>query len=152
VEAPAAEQLVGRKAHPLEVAALLEELGAPEHVVLAGLLHDSVEDGDATLAELRERFGPEVADLVEVLTEDDSIEDWRARKAALRDQVAWAPDDAVLVFAADKLSKVLEGGLDPDRLEHHGKSLRLLEVRLGPEHPLVARLREALSRSGATSP
>jgi GTP diphosphokinase / guanosine-3',5'-bis(diphosphate) 3'-diphosphatase len=61
--------------HPLEVAALLFNSGHSEPVVAAALLHDTVEDTAARLAEIRERFGDEVAGLVAAVTEDARIED-----------------------------------------------------------------------------
>ena len=94
--------------HPVEVASLLYDAGYPDHVVAAGVLHDVLEDTDAERAEIESGFGPEVAGLVTALTEDDSIEDSRERKAALRLQVAKAGDEAAAVFAADKVSKARE--------------------------------------------
>jgi hypothetical protein len=55
-----------------------------------------------------ERFGPDVADVVAALTEDDRIDDWVERKHALRRQVEAAGPRAVSIFAADKLSNVRE--------------------------------------------
>jgi (p)ppGpp synthase/HD superfamily hydrolase len=50
--------------HPARVAAMLEELGFPEKVIAAAYLHDVVEDCGISLAELAEKFSPEVAALV----------------------------------------------------------------------------------------
>ena len=55
-------------AHPTAVAELLHETGYPEHVIVAALLHDVVEDSPASADELAERFGPDVARLVAQLT------------------------------------------------------------------------------------
>jgi HD domain len=76
--------------------------------VAAALLHDSVEDSELTVTEVAERFGPEVADVVAALTEDERIDDWVERKDALRRQVEAAGPRAVSIFAADKLSNVRE--------------------------------------------
>jgi GTP pyrophosphokinase len=54
--------------HCLAVATILAELGAPIPVVVAGLLHDTVEDTSVTLKDLTEGFGPEVARLVDGVT------------------------------------------------------------------------------------
>jgi (p)ppGpp synthase/HD superfamily hydrolase len=70
------------------VARLLREAREPNRVVVAGMLHDVLEDTSVTVSELRRRFGPEIAELVEALTEDGAIDDVRARKAALRQQVS----------------------------------------------------------------
>src|ERR1700694_2848239 len=54
--------------HPLEVAAILAELKLDEHSVVAGLLHDTIEDTLARPEEIRELFGSEVLELVEGVT------------------------------------------------------------------------------------
>jgi (p)ppGpp synthase/HD superfamily hydrolase len=146
--------------HPLEVAGLLHDAGCSDVVVAAGLLHDVVEDSHVTVAELTWRFGPEVANLVQAVTEDSTVESYRHRKRMLREQVRATGGDAALIFAADKIAKVRElpelvrrdrdsanGGrarnpLAPDhqrRLEHYRRSLRMLQ-RVAPSHPLVKRL------------
>ena len=54
--------------HCLAVADILAELRMPAAVVAAGLLHDTVEDTDVTLDDLRRDFGEEVASLVDGVT------------------------------------------------------------------------------------
>jgi len=54
--------------HCLAVAAILAELGAPIPAIMAGLLHDTVEDTELTLKELKRDFGDEVASLVDGVT------------------------------------------------------------------------------------
>ena len=54
--------------HPLAVANTLAEMGFDEPSVAAGLLHDTVEDTKATIDELAEQFGDEVADIVDGVT------------------------------------------------------------------------------------
>ncbi len=61
--------------HPLEVASLLERSNYPDHVVAAAVLHDVLEDTSAERSDLEELFGPEVADLVALVSDDPSIED-----------------------------------------------------------------------------
>jgi (p)ppGpp synthase/HD superfamily hydrolase len=141
--------------HPLEVASLLSNRGCPDHVVAAGLLHDVVENTSASVADLRDRFGAPVADLVAAATEDPSIDEATARKAELRARIAGAGEDAALLFAADKVCKVRElrarlaaRSAGPERedaelrakLEHYERSLEMLEEKL-PDHPLVRQLR-----------
>jgi (p)ppGpp synthase/HD superfamily hydrolase len=139
--------------HPVEVACLLHEAGYSDEVVAAGVLHDVLEDTDVERAELEERFGAEVASLVAAVTDDPSIEDHAARKAALRRQVAVAGDEAAAVFAADKVSKARElrtrarygrfRRVDEAKLSHYQASLEMLS-ELIPGHPLVEHLREEL--------
>lgn len=92
--------------HPLTVAAMLEEHDYGEKVLAAALLHDVVEDSETTLEELRERFGDEVSGMVGVLSDDESIEPYRERKAEHRERVAAAGADALAIYAADKLTNV----------------------------------------------
>ena len=135
--------------HPLEVAVLLSNLDYDDEVVAAGLLHDVVEDTDATFDDVRAQFGDRVARLVEAVSDDASIEDYAARKAALRDQVAAASADAQAIYAADKVAKARElrakvardgSGFDEAKLHHYEESLSMLE-REGPDSPLVRQLR-----------
>ena len=46
---------------------------APEHVIIAGLLHDVVEDEDVTLSDIRDKFGDEVAALVDGAFEPEEL-------------------------------------------------------------------------------
>jgi HD domain-containing protein len=139
--------------HPLEVASLLSLCDCRDEVTAAAILHDALEDTEATSEQIRARFGSDVARLVCALTEAAQVDDERERKAALRDQVEDADRDAAMIYAADKLSKVRELRIrlyaDPPfatqpggqrKLEHYWRSLLLLERTLGG-HPLVRQLR-----------
>ena len=90
--------------HPIAVAARLDEQGYREEVLAAALLHDVVEDSDTGLGELREKFGEGVAGMVGALTDDESIENYRARKAEHRERVGVAGEEALAIYAADKLT------------------------------------------------
>ena len=93
--------------HVTEVAGLLQEAGFDDELVAVGLLHDSVERGRITEAELRSRMPDQIGSLVMTLSEDPEVEPFERRKEALRAQVAAAGGRAVTVFAADKLSDIL---------------------------------------------
>jgi len=139
--------------HPLEVGGLLYSTAAPDHVIAAGFLHDTIAKVGTAASDLETRFGSPVAELVLALTEDQRIIDYVERKAALCEQVALAGCEALTVFAADKISKVRElslvikrtgpGGICNQRLTHYRHCARLLEQRL-PHSPLVRRLRAEL--------
>lgn len=136
--------------HPLEVAVLLANRGFDDEVVAAALLHDAVEDTEATIADLREHFDDRIADLVSALSDDGSIAGYGARKAALRERVARAGADALAIFAADKVAKARElratvvrnpgRPLDEEKLEHYERSLEMLEEH-APDLALVRQLR-----------
>jgi (p)ppGpp synthase/HD superfamily hydrolase len=136
--------------HPLEVAQLLKGRDYPDVVIAAGVLHDIVEDAHVEPSELADRFGPEVAALVQAVTEPSAEGSYRERKARLRDAVVTANGNALAIYAADKVAKTRELRLrlvrthtaepDAEQLEHYWASLELLERRLG-HHALVAQLR-----------
>src|SRR5215208_7516552 len=54
--------------HPLEVAAILTDLKLDDATIVAALLHDTIEDTEATRGEIDQIFGPEIGALVEGLT------------------------------------------------------------------------------------
>lgn len=141
--------------HPVEVGWLLYWAGAPDDVIAAGVLHDTIEKTGASVGELEDRFGPHTAGLVAALSEDPGIPTYARRKAALRDQVAAAGPEALMVFAADKISKVRELRLARSqakvprrRLTHYRRCLELLE-RLLSDSPLVMQLRTEFDRVAA---
>lgn len=138
--------------HPAEVAAALSLRGHDDEVVAAGLLHDTIENTDASVADVRREFGDRVARIVAAVSEDPCIAAYDDRKAALRDQVEAADHGAHAVFAADKVVKTRElraqaarseAVLDePDlrrRLEHYEASLEMLES-VAPDMPIVHQL------------
>ncbi len=104
-------------AHVVAVAIILDRAGFDEEVVIAGLLHDVVEDTPVTLAEVAARFGKGVAEIVghcsEVKTDDRGIKrPWIDRK---RDHIAalsGAPLTARAVVLADKLHNLVSIELD----------------------------------------
>lgn len=60
--------------HPVAVTALLAEVHLDDVTLMAGLLHDVVEDTEVPLSEIRTRFGADVADLVDGVTKLDKLE------------------------------------------------------------------------------
>jgi (p)ppGpp synthase/HD superfamily hydrolase len=93
--------------HLVHVATILQRHGYGEDLVLAGLLHDIVEDQNVPISRIEREFGPVVAEIVAALTEQ-KMEDgvprpWELRKRDLLAQLSKASDDAVAVKAADTL-------------------------------------------------
>src|SRR6266478_2360028 len=93
--------------HLTEVAALLAEATGGEDVVLVlgGLLHDTLEDTDATYEDLEQRFGPEVAALVAEVTDDKSLPK-EERKRLQIDKTPGKSRRAKLLKLADKTSNL----------------------------------------------
>jgi (p)ppGpp synthase/HD superfamily hydrolase len=94
-------------AHLLGVASLVLEAGGDEDEAIAALLHDAVEDqgGEATLEEIRRRFGETVAAIVDGCSDTTTVPKppWRARKEAYIAHLREASASECLVSAADKL-------------------------------------------------
>lgn len=89
--------------HPIAVAALVKSVPHTKEMVAAAYLHDTVEDTAATLDEIREEFGDEVASLVGWLTDVSKPEDGNRakRKAIDAEHTAAAPAAAKTVKLAD---------------------------------------------------
>jgi 5'-deoxynucleotidase YfbR-like HD superfamily hydrolase len=92
--------------HLLAVGELLAEQNLSDEVLAGGLLHDVAEHADVDPESLRGRFGDEVVELVEALTEDPTIADYEERKKEHRERVAAAGSGARAIFAADKAANV----------------------------------------------
>ncbi len=133
--------------HPIAVATLLADDGQPPLVVIAGILHDVLEDTDATPNELDLAVGPNVARLVSALSEDPSIRRYRKRKSALRRQIVDAGPAAAAVSLADKVAKLraVESRPAERKLDHYSKTLRAIEQHYRSS-PLSVLLRKELDR------
>ena len=59
--------------HPLNVAYILAEINADSNTLCAALLHDTIEDGDVTFEELSNKFGREIASLVNGVTKINKL-------------------------------------------------------------------------------
>ena len=91
--------------HPMEVLALLNEMRADMTVIIAGVLHDTVEDTSATIDDIIREFGEDVAELVGNHTEDKS-KTWFQRKSQGLRELAEGSFDLKCLVLADKLSNV----------------------------------------------
>lgn len=151
--------------HLMAVAALVQEHGGDEDQVIAALLHDGPEDqgGEAILAEIRERFGGRVAEIVEGCS--DTFEEpkppWQARKETYLSHLASAPDDTLLISLCDKVHNLgcivrdfrahgdalwsrFKAGRD-GTLWYYEQLLDVYEKRATPQfESLIAKLRRSL--------
>ena len=95
--------------HCTEVARILNKFGYSEEIIVAGLLHDTVEESEVTLEDLRIGFGERISDIVKYVTEDKSPDlSWEKRKVMYIKNLTDAPESSVVVSAADKLHNVTE--------------------------------------------
>ncbi len=100
--------------HPIEVASLLTNVGQVDDtdMIVAALLHDTVEDCDVTFEEIAEKFGTTVADYVRELTDDKSLP--KAERKRL--QIEHAPHlsrGAKQIKLADKISNIRDVTANP---------------------------------------
>ena len=102
--------------HPLEVANLIANVGGIDDVdiLIAAILHDTVEDVGVKPEEINERFGKRVAGIVAEVTDDKSLP--KAERKRL--QVEHAPHlsrEAKLVKLADKISNITDVTNNPPK-------------------------------------
>ncbi len=103
--------------HALGVAEHLLAHGVPEYpVVIAALLHDTVEHRKLTLEYIDEEFGGQVAELVRAVTDAGPGRVWEERKQGTIDGLRSAPDAVLLLACADKLDNLLSLKQDMARL------------------------------------
>lgn len=91
--------------HPMEVMQILSSVDADNNLLIAGLLHDAVEDAGVAVETIKEKYGADVAQLVARHSEDKN-KTWYARKLkTVRD----LPDEDIrskLLTLGDKLSNI----------------------------------------------
>jgi (p)ppGpp synthase/HD superfamily hydrolase len=149
--------------HVVHVSVILLRHGFSEDVVIAGLLHDVVEDQEVPLADIEARFGPAVAEMVAALTEwkreGDVERPWEIRKQEALAKLRRASLDVVAVKAADVLHNAhsVAQGLrregptiwhsfsrgPGETLWYYRGVARIVGERLG-EHPLAKELDGAI--------
>ncbi len=158
--------------HPVQVAMILMRHGFDEDLVVAGVLHDTVEDTGVSMDEIRAGFGDAVADLVAAVSEtkvdgNGERRPWRVRKAEQIAHLARADERVAALKAADSLHNlectVAElpavgaavwarfNASAEDWLWYHRSVADLVRERLGAGHPLVAELDRAIGAIAAFS-
>ena len=88
--------------HPIAVGMLLQKEKCSEEVIVAGILHDTIEDTETTFEDLTEVFGLRVANLVQAASEKDKSLPWEVRKQQTIDGVKDATLEELQVIVADK--------------------------------------------------
>ena len=97
--------------HPMEAVAIVATMTSDQELLAAAALHDTVEDTDVTISQIREEFGERIASIV--ADESDSFmpevpeeQSWHTRKQAAIDRLSMASRDAKMVALGDKLSNM----------------------------------------------
>ena len=166
--------------HLIDVMSLLIQVGANEDQLIAGLLHDALEDqpvtpdGQVTQMIISEMFGTRVLELVEAATDGSAGENrdsstWRSRKQAHLDEMALhleTDTEALLVPLADKLANgqaivndlnhvgpVVWDRFNASRDEviwYYTSALAVFESGFGADHVLVGRLSRIVKEMAST--
>ncbi len=97
--------------HPLESLTIVASVTDDEELLAAAVLHDTVEDTDATVEDIKELFGERVAKLVASESENKreelpDEETWEIRKQETLDELKKADYDTLLICLSDKLSNI----------------------------------------------
>jgi (p)ppGpp synthase/HD superfamily hydrolase len=166
--------------HLIDVMSLLIQVGASDDQLIAGLLHDALEDqpvtpdGQVTQMIISEMFGTRVLELVEAATDGRSGENrdsttWKSRKQAHLDEMALhlkTDPEALLVPLADKLANgqaivndlnhvgpVVWDRFNASRDEviwYYTSALAVFESAFSADHVLVGRLRRLVKSMTTT--
>ena len=97
--------------HPMEVMQILIDNECPKPVIIAGVLHDVLEDTDTVPSEIMNQFGEDILKIVIAESEDKS-KSWKERKQTTIDRLAVASKEVRLVGCADKLANLRSIALD----------------------------------------
>lgn len=97
--------------HPMEAVSIAATITPDQEILAAAALHDTVEDTDVTVDQIRSEFGERIASLVAAETDvmmegKPENETWHERKQAAIDRLAKVPYDAKIVAMGDKLSNM----------------------------------------------
>ncbi len=151
-------------AHPIHVGLILQKAGFDEDTVVAGLLHDILEDTEVGKEKIIEQFGETIYNIIAELSEDKSLP-WEERKKRSVEHLHSASESAKAVCAADKfhnLSCILEelrrGNHNIWASFRRGKSASLwfyqavLDALLSQwMHPILSAYRDTLNEVKALS-
>ena len=91
--------------HPFTVGMILQRAGASTNCVIAGILHDVVEDTKYTIEDIKKEFGNDIANIVLEVTEDKKLE-WKERKTEAINKIRTASIEGKLVECADKINNL----------------------------------------------
>lgn len=88
--------------HPIAVGMILQEMRAGEDCIVAGVLHDVLEDTPVTPLQIEEQFGSKILSLVISVSENKSIDDWFERKRLYIQAKENCSLETKLICASDK--------------------------------------------------
>lgn len=150
--------------HPYGVAMILAQYpDVSEETIIAGLLHDVIEDVDHLIysaADLSSDFGTDVLEMVQQVSDDRHIKDWQLRKQAYLRVLETARSESLMVSAADMIHNLLSfidsyklnpstfakrfSGTPEQMIWFYGERAGLIHQRL--EHSIADATLDAFSR------
>ena len=137
--------------HPAGIGLMLAQTGCREEVVMAGILHDVIEDTDFTYDDIMAEFGKDVADLVKWVSIPEETKGLAGKEAYLKN-LAEAPAEARLISGSDMLynraNMLMQYNEDPTAFEPakfksyvipelNERRIAIIKDGLGADHPLV---------------
>lgn len=146
--------------HPAMVGTILARAGFIEEVVIAGILHDIIEDTEFGYEDIAKRFGKQVADLVQDVSEDKSLP-YLERKQLYLDRLKTAPEEALAVSMADSMANLMSieiyEHIYQEPIEGHYKNAVMSLVKYGDlkleivssrmQHPLIDQWKVVLAKA-----
>jgi hypothetical protein len=130
--------------HPLTVGLILARAGADEDTVVAGILHDTIEDSIATKKVSKEmlikKFGQSVAELVLSVTEENKELSWQERKQQALEHIQTFSHQSLLLKSADILANTNELIAD-----HSKDGDQVFERFNAPKMPILEHLLRAIT-------
>ena len=148
--------------HPAMVGTILARAGFSEQAIIAGVLHDVIEDTPFRYEDIEQRFGTEVADLVQHVSEDKTLPHLE-RKQLYLSNLETAPLDALAVSMADSMANLMslsighhvyqlkvEGNYKnavASLLKYGGLKIEIISRRL--RHPLIEEWRAVHAKAVA---
>ncbi len=144
--------------HPIEVAEYLQRVGgvSDESILIAALLHDTIEDTDTTESEIRDAFGETVLKLVLECTDDKRLEKAERKRLQIVNAPKKSPG-AKQIKLADKTCNLLSILADPPsgwsvarQLEYFQWASQVVEGLTGVNKELDQKATEVLDQGLAT--
>ncbi len=144
--------------HPIEVATTLWKVGGIREIttLMAALLHDTLEDTDATEQEILEQFGKEVLSLVEEVTDDKNL----SKQQRKLKQIETAPNKSIAakqIKLADKICNIYDIAHSPPcdwslerRQEYLDWTMKVIAGLRGTNSALETHYDTILSQARAT--
>ena len=104
--------------HSIMVGNMLKNIGCQENIIYTGYLHDVIEDTKYTYDDLKEKYGKELADNVQKLSENKEILNYIERKEEFINRIKEYDNELILVELADKLQNLAS---DYHLFQNYGK-------------------------------